>query len=201
MKALSFALVCGVLPALAAFPEARQNIRLDCGQRQATVVFKTDGAAIRKATPLCDCTRVQLNGTQLVATVDTSTFDADVQKQIDAVTEDGKRTRLTMCFEVPPAIVLSARSLIWPKGAAATPQVVTIRLPQGSPIGDIVDAGLSGTHFDFEPQTVKRGREYRLTVTPKTTEKSVLEKLVIKTDCADPRYAQRIIYLQVKAAK
>lgn len=194
-------LLLAALPTFAGFRQPTQTVKLTCGQTRATVVFETDGAGIRKTKPLCDCTKLQTSGTKLIAEVDTSTFDADVDKQIDVTTSDGLTTRLTMRFVVPPAIVLSARSLIWQKGAAPEPQVLTITLPAGSPIRSIKDAGLSGTNYDFAPETVERGREYRITVTPKSTEKGNLERLVIKTDCADKRYAQRIIYLQVKAGK
>lgn len=191
-------LLAAALPALAGFRQTTQTVKLTCGQTRATVIFETDGSGIRKTKPLCDCTKLQTSGTKLIAEVDTSTFDADVDKQIDVTTSDGFTTRLTMHFVVPPAIVLSARSLIWKKGAAPEPQVLTITLPAGSPIRSIKDAGLSGTNYDFTPETVEKGREYRLTVTPKSTEKGNLERLVIKTDCTDKRYSQRIIYLQVK---
>lgn len=186
------------LPTFAGFRQPMQTVKLTCGQTRATVVFETDGTGIRKTKPLCDCTKLQSAGTKLIAEVDTSTFDADTDKQIDVTTTDGLTTRLTMHFVVPPAIVLSARSLIWKKGTAPAPQVLTITLPEGSPIRAIKDAGLSGNNYDFEPETVSKGREYRLTVTPKDTAKGNLERLIIKTDCADKRYAQRIIYLQVK---
>lgn len=198
MKKLLLLLLAAALPCLAGFRQPVQTVKLTCGQTRATVVFETDGTGIRKTKPLCDCTKLQSSGTKLIAEVDTSTFDADVDKQIDVTTTDGLTTRLTMRFIVPPAIVLSARSLIWKRGDAPTPQVLTITLPDGSPIRSIKDAGLSGTNYDFVPETVTKGREYRITVTPKDTAKGNLERLVIKTDCPDKRYAQRIIYLQVK---
>lgn len=198
MRKLLVLSLAAALPCLAGFRQPTQTVKLTCGQARATVIFETDGTGIRKTKPLCDCTKLQSSGTKLIAEVDTSTFDADVDKQIDVTTTDGLTTRLTMHFVVPPAIVLSARSLVWKKGGAPVAQVLTITLPSGSPIRSIKDAGLSGTGYDFVPETVEKGREYRITVTPKDTSKGNLERLVIKTDCADKRYAQRIIYLQVK---
>lgn len=203
MKILLFPtlLLAAAMPALAGFPRPQQTVKLACGQKHATVLFETDGTSIRKTTPLCDCTKLQTKGTTLIAEVDTSTFDTDVDKQIDVTTSDGLTTRLTMHFIVPPAIVLSARSLVWAKGSEPAPQVLTITLPKGSPIRSIKDAGLSGENYDFLPETVDKGREYRITVTPKSTKKGNLERLVIKTDSPDKRYAQRIIYLQIKNAQ
>lgn len=197
MKALIVAFLAST-PALAAFPQPTQQVKLSYGQNQATVVFKTDGSAITKAKAHCDCTTLKNEGTRLIATVDTTKFDTKVDKTIDATTADGKTTRLTMRFEVPPAIIFSARSLQWKVGSQARPKILNITLPKGSPVSGVKDAGLNGKDFDYIPQTVTKGREYTITVTPLSTAKPTLNRLVIKTDSSDPRYAQHIIYLQVK---
>lgn len=198
MKAPFVILLLAALPCLAAFSQPKQSLRLEYGQKSATVVFETDGCSIRKTRALCDCTSLTTDGTRLIAVVDTSKFDTSVDKQIDVTTSDGLTTRLTMHFEVPPALILSARSLLWKQGDQPTPQQVRISLPQGSPVHAVKDAGLNGSAFDFTPETVVRGQEYRITVTPKSTEEPVLNRLVIKTDSTDPRFRQQIIYLQVK---
>lgn len=185
-------------PALAGFPQPTQQVKLNYGQQKATVVFTTDGSAVTKAKAHCDCTTLQREGTRLIAEVDTSKFEGKVSKTIDATTADGKTTRLTMQFDVPPAIVPSARSLQWQVGSKPIPKVLTITLPKGSPVKEINDAGLNGEAFDYRPQTVIKGREYRITVTPLSTAKPVLNRLVIKTDSTAPRYSQQIIYLQVR---
>ena len=197
MKSLLIPLLI-TAPVLAGFPQPTQQVKLRHGQKQATVVFKTDGSAITKAKAHCDCTTLKNEGTQLTATVDTTKFDTKVDKTIDATTADGKTTRLVMRFEVPPAIILSARSLQWKVGSKASPKVLTITLPQGSPVSGIKDAGLNGNDFDYIPRTTKKGQEYTITVTPLSTAKPTLNRLVIKADSSDPRYTQQIIYLQVR---
>ena len=186
------------LPALADFPQPQQSVKLAYSQQSAVVEFTTDGTAVTKAKPLCDCTTVTIQGNKLIARVDTSKFDQSVAKQIDATTADGKTTRLTMNFDVPAAIILSARSLVWKRGDKCTPQVLTITLPKGSPVTGIQEAGLSGDAFDYAPAKVKEGVKYTVTVTPRSTEKPVLNRLVITTATQDPRFARQIIYLQVK---
>lgn len=186
------------LPVAAAFKSTTQVVPLKFGQEQATVLFETAGEKIEEAEPHCDCTRVSISGSRLTATVDTSTFDRDVEKTIAAETEDGQEVTLRMQFRVPQAILLSARSLVWKRGAAPTPQVLRITLPKGSPITHITDAALSGDAFDYTPRVVKRGREYTVTITPRSTAAATLNRLVLTTDSADPRYKRQIIYLQVK---
>ena len=197
MKHLIF-LLLSVSPVLAGFPQPTQQVKLSYGQQKATVVFTTDGTAVTKAKAHCDCTTLRQEGTKLIAEVDTSKFEGKVSKTIDATTADGKTTRLTMQFKEPPAIVLSARSLQWKVGSTSAPKVLTITLPKGSPVKGISDAGLNGEAFDYRPQIITKGREYRITITALSTDKAVLNRLVIKTDSSDPRYAQQIIYLQVR---
>ena len=74
----------------------------------------------------------------------------------------------------------------------------TRTLPKGSPITHIADAALSGDAFDYSPKVVKRGKEYSVTITPRSTAKAALNRLVLTTDSPDPRYHRQIIYLQVK---
>ena len=187
-----------VLPAAAAFKSPTQVVPLQFGQQQATVIFETTGETIEDAEPHCDCTRIKLSGNKLTATVDTRTFDRDVEKTITAETENGEEVTLRMQFRVPQAIRLSARSLVWKRGAAPTPQVLRITLPKGSPITHITNASLSGDAFDYSPKVVKRGSEYTVTLTPRSTAKPTLNRLVLTTDSPDPRYHRQIIYLQVK---
>ena len=190
-------LLC-TLPAMATFKDTTQVVPLKFGQKEATVVFETTREDIDSAKPHCDCTRVQIKGSRLTAVVDTHTFDQDVEKTISAETADGKEVTLRMQFRVPQAMQLSARSLLWQRGAAPTPQVLRITLPKGSPITHITDAALSGDAFDYAPKVVKRGQEYTVTITPRSTEKATLNRLVLTTDSSDPRYHRQIIYLQVK---
>lgn len=186
------------LPALAGFKSTTQVVPLKFGQEQATVIFQTTGEEIENAEPHCDCTRVNISGSKLTATVDTRTFDRDVEKTIAAETADGKEVTLRMQFKVPQAIRLSARSLVWKRGSTPAPQVLRITLPQGSPVTHIADAALSGDTFTYTPKIVKRGREYTVAIIPRSTAKAALNRLILTTDSPDPRYHRHIIYLQVK---
>ncbi|MDO5464419.1 MAG: hypothetical protein Q4F40_05755 [Akkermansia sp.] len=185
------------VPALAGFSKTTQSVKLGYGQNEVKLVFTAD-TDIRRAKPHCDCTEVDIEGNRLVATVDTSKFEGQVEKTIDATTADGKTTRLTMRFTVPAAVQLSTRTLQWRVGAPATPQTLRITLPSGSPVRGVTEAALSGSDFDYDPRKGKRPGEFTVTVTPKSTARRVLNRLIIETDSADPRFSRYIIYLQVK---
>ena len=187
-----------VFPAAAAFKSPTKVVPLQFGQQSATVVFETSGEQIEEAEPHCDCTKVKVSGSRLTAVVDTRTFDRYVEKTISAETADGNEVTLRMQFRVPQAMQLSARSLVWKRNSAPVPQVLRITLPKGSPITHITNASLSSDAFDYSPKVVKRGSEYTVTITPRSTAKPALNRLVLTTDSPDPRYHRQIIYLQVK---
>ncbi len=184
-------------PAFAGFGKPVQAVQLKHGQNSVILTFEAD-SDIRKAKPHCDCTDVQLQGRRLIARVDTSKFEGQVEKTIDATTADGKTTRLTMRFSVPPALSLSTRSLQWKVGAAPTPQLLRISIPAGSPVQRVTEASLSGEAFLYDPRKGTRPGEFTVSVSPKSTAKRVLNRLIIHTDSPDPRFARYIIYLQVK---
>ena len=189
-----------LLTALTACADFRQPVRtipLDYGQKQVTLTFVAD-SPIRRATPNCDCTSIEIQGQQLEVRVDTSGFDGEVEKTIDATTADGRTTRLVMCFRVPPALVLSTKTLRWQRGAAANPVTLRLTIPKGSPITQVTEASLSGNAFDYDPRKGSNPREFLVIVTPKSTDRRLLNRLIITTDSADPRYRNYIIYLQVK---
>lgn len=181
----------------AAFREDTQVVQLSYGQREAVVVFIADGT-ITRSRSLCDCTRVSHSGNRLTATVDVSDFARSVRKQIEATTADGTISRLTMDIRVPQAVELSAQSLIWKVGSAAEEKLLQIRIPKGSPVRRIISADLSGDAFHYTTRTEEAGALYSVSVTPLSTQKRALNRLIIRTDSVDPRYAASIIYLSVQ---
>ncbi len=199
LKSAALLLFLSSLPAMAAFSSSVQEVKLQYGQKSVTVCFETeDGTTIKRARANCDCTELEYSGSRLVAKVDTSAFDAPVEKLIDVTTSDGRRTQLTMRFDVPLAVVFSAPSLVWQRNAAPKAQQIRIRIPKGSPVRGLKEAGLSGEDFIYEARTIRRGEEYLVIVTPRSTAKRCLNRLVIKMESDDPYFRQRILYLQVK---
>lgn len=184
-------------PAWAAFLSTERPVQLAYGQKSVDVVFESD-TPITRAKPLCECTTVRVEGTRLTAHVDTGGFTQDVEKQIEATTAEGKTTKLTMRFRVPQALSLSARSLVWHRGGPATPKTLRITIPKGSPVHKVTEASISGEAFDYTPRVVKDGAEYCVDITPRSTDKKTLNRLIIKTDSAEPRYAGIIVYLSIQ---
>lgn len=184
-----------LLPAI--FLNPVQKVPLTFGQREAVVVFDAD-TEIKAARSLCECTKVSIDKKKLIARVDVSGFAQDAKKEIEATTTDGKKVRLTMDIRVPQAIEINTRTLIWKTGAKAEARDVRVKIPAGSPVKKLSGADLSGDAFDYKAIIVKAGEEYCVRVYPKDTRKPVLNRLIIRTDSKDPRYAAYIVYLSVQ---
>lgn len=195
LAAVAWAVCAGA--AEAAFTHETQQVSLDYLQDEVTVVFETDGQAIRTVRPLCDCMTPSVQGKRLVVRVDTSSFDRDIEKQLDATLADGSRQRLTVQFRVPQLIEVSGRTLVWKLGSEPRPQVLRITLPKGSPVRELRRAELVGDAFVYEPAVVQEGLVYTVTIAPKSTARPALNRLQLVTDCDDYR-ARRVIFLQVK---
>lgn len=188
--------VCS-LPVYAGFAQPVQPVQLAYGQKQARVVFEAD-SPITHSRSLCDCTKVSHRGSTLVALVDVSDFAQSVQKQLEATTADGKTTRLTMDIRVPQAVEFNARSLVWKVGSPAETKTLRVRIPKGSPVRMLTSADISGDAFTYATGTTTPGAEYCVRVAPRSTQKPVLNRLIIRTDSSDARYAGYIIYLSVQ---
>ncbi len=199
-RATAAALLCLLpLPALAGFVQKEQTVQLHYAQDAATVEFCTgDGSTITKAKPLCDCMTLRTEGSRLVAQVNTSTFDATVDKLIEVSTSDGQRSTLTIRFEVPLAVIISSPSLVWQRGAEPTAQEFRLRIPEGSPVRGLRAANLMGKDFLYRAATITPGREYAITVKPHSTARRCMNRLFVEMEGPDPRYTRRILFLQVK---
>ncbi len=174
-----------------------QTVKLPFKHSRAQFVFEST-SPITYAKAHCECTTLKVEGKKIIATVDTTIFDQDAFRTISIRTQEGKSQTLTMRFVVPQALTLSAKSLRWARGSAPKAQSLRLRIPQGSPITALTEAGLKGKEFHYELKTHKKGRDYEIIITPLSCNKKVLNRLVIKTNASDPRYKQFIIYLQVK---
>lgn len=185
------------MPVQAGFLQPVQVVQLAYGQKQARVIFEADSSIIRSRS-LCDCTKVSHSGTTLIAVVDVSGFALSTQKQLEATTADGKVTRLTMDIRVPQAVEFSARSLIWKVGGPTESKTLRVRIPKGSPVRTLTKADISGDAFTYTTDTVTSGEEYSVSIIPRSTQKPVLNRLIIRTDSSDVRYAGYIIYLSIQ---
>ena len=63
---------------------------------------------------------------------------------------------------------------------------------------NLTTVDLTGDAFDYEPVTVKKGREYKIIVTPKSTVRPAFNTIWVRTDSAVPRYKRQMGFLAIK---
>lgn len=192
---LAMAVLCPLAQAQFAHPALKYNLQY--GQEWQNFTFTADGP-IASAKPNCDCTTVQIEGNILVAHVNTKDFTEDTQRSISVKMKDGRRCTIWVCFGIPQALTFSAKTLLWERGAAAAPQTIHIEIPKDSPVSKLKEAGLSGSDFTMDIKVNAKKRTYDITITPISTAKKRMNRLVIKTETKDERSSQYILYLRVK---
>ncbi len=200
MKAFLSTLFCLLVLcplALAQFAQPALKYHLKHGQEWQNFTFTAD-SPIASAKPNCDCTTVQIDGNLLIANVNTSDFTEDTERSISVRMKDGRRCTVWVCFGVPQAVIFSAKTLAWERNAAITPQTIHIEIPKDSPVAKLSEAGLSGSDFTMEIKSEPKKRTYDIAITPVSTAKKCMNRLVIKTQSKDERSSQYILYLRVK---
>lgn len=186
---------CPLAQAQFATPAIKYNLKH--GQEWQNFTFIAD-APISSAKPNCDCTTAEIDGNVLVAKVNVKDFTEDTERTISVRMKDGRKCTVWLYFGVPKAINFSATTLAWERGAAATPQSFHVSVPKGSPITKIAEVGISGSDFDMATVANHKKKTYDITITPLSTAKKVMNRLVIKTQSSDERSKQYILYLRVK---
>jgi hypothetical protein len=100
---------------------------------------------------------------------------------LDEDAEEKPSLRLTSRVHIPVLISLEPKTLAWELGGEPEPQVIKISMIEGETI-HVNGVSSSNPAFDCKLATVKDGREYKLTVTPKSVEKPAIAVIRIDTD-------------------
>lgn len=125
----------------------------------------------------CDCTTAGAKDNKLTyapgesgvisAVMKTGNFSGTVDKDM-TVHANGSAYKLVIRAQIPDIIRMEPRKLEWARGEAAAPKTIKITISKELPV-NLTTVDLTGDAFDYEPVTVKKGREYKIIVTPKST--------------------------------
>ena len=107
---------------------------------------------------------------------------------------------LTTKVTIPYLIAAFPQSLIWNIGEEPKSKVITIKVDNSEPI-KVIKHSCSSPQVDYTMETVKEGFEYKLTITPKSTEKVLFAALRLTTDSTNPRYKSVQTFITVKPEK
>ena len=114
--------------------------------------------------------------------------------------EEAPSIMLTTKVTIPYLIAAFPQSLLWNIGEELKPKFITIKVDNADPI-KVIKHSCSSPQIDYTMETVKEGFEYKLTVTPKSTEKVLFAALRLTTDSKNPRYKTVQTFITVKPEK
>ncbi len=160
---------------------------------------------IKRIKPHCECTeaRSERGNTvmpgqsgRILLKVDTKTFVGTVSKDVSVFTSDGTEHKIIVRVAVKEPVTVTPKALSWKQNGTAETRIITLTLAAGCPF-TLKRVSLVGSDFEYEPATVTPGKKYTVTVTPKSTGKKLINRLLIETDSKDPRYARIPVFLSI----
>jgi hypothetical protein len=89
--------------------------------------------------------------------------------------------QLTVTAHIPEVLKIRPTMVWWKRGEEATAKTVTVHVRADQP-ANLMQISFSAEGFDSSVKTIKPGREYQITVTPRQTEKPVVASMSIQTD-------------------
>ncbi|MEO1856647.1 MAG: DUF1573 domain-containing protein [Rubritalea sp.] len=180
--------------------------------------FSTEEVTVMRYDAPCTCMSAQLKGGTPIskngpvrfapgeegafkAIFELGNFKGTVDKKIvvwaKGDTEENPSIMLTTKVTIPYLIAAFPQSLLWNIGEELKPKVITIKVDNADPI-KIIKHSCSSPQIDYMLETVKEGFEYKLTITPKSTEKVLFAALRLTTDSDNPRYKTVQTFTTVK---
>lgn len=193
------------------FKETVVPVKVAPAQDSITAAFpftNTSGVpvTISKISVSCDCTTAGVRDNKLTyapgesgtvtAVMKTGNFSGTVDKDM-TVHANGSAYKLVIRAQIPDIIRMEPRKLEWTKGAPATPKTIHITISKELPV-NLTTVDLTGDAFDYDPVTVQKGKEYKIIVTPKSTDKPAFNTIWIRTDSTVPRYKRQMGFLTIK---
>lgn len=193
------------------FKETMVPVKVAPDQDSITATFpftNTSGApvTISKIHVSCDCTTAGAKDNKLTyapgesgaisAVMKTGNFSGTVDKDM-TVHANGSAYKLVIRAQIPDIIRMEPRKLEWTKGETAAPKTIRITISRDLPV-NLTTVDLTGDAFNYEPVTVKKGREYKIIVTPKSTDKPAFNTIWVRTDSTVPRYKRQMGFLTIK---
>jgi len=130
------------------------------------------------------------------------TFDGEVTKQVVVVSDDPDQKEITLALKVtiPPLYKVEPEHVIWTVGDEAKGKTMKFTI-----LGDkeVTVTGLASSRDSVtaELKEIKKGREYQITLTPKTTEDAMLGVLRVETNAPFPRYQKRLLFFSITKQK
>ena len=130
------------------------------------------------------------------------TFEGEAAKQVVVTTDDPAQPEITLTVKVtiPAVYKVEPESVAWDVGEEAKAKKIKFTILDEKPIA-VTGLVSSRENMNAEVKEVKKGREYEITLTPKTTAEPMLGVLRVETDAPYARYQKKLLFFNVKRPK
>lgn len=127
-----------------------------------------------------------------------STFVGRHEKFITVSTDDPKQPEWQVNFilDVPAVVDIKPKNLQWFIGDKPVQKACLVKFTGAEPM-KIVQITPTRENVDFEWKEIKEGREYLITVTPKSTKDVTMGALKIETNSAIAKYRYQLAFFTI----
>lgn len=125
-------------------------------------------------------------------------FVGEHEKIVRITTDDPEQTTWDVPFllHVPEVVSIEPKNVQWWVGEDPSPKPILVKMT-GEEAMKITNITSTRESVSFAWKEVKPGREYMVTVTPKTTEDVVIGALKIETDSKVQKYARQLAFFSI----
>lgn len=133
-----------------------------------------------------------------VARFKVSSFVGRHEKVLHIYTDhpDEQDKVVTFVIDIPAIVMVEPDILEWIIGGKTDPQSFTVKIAGPDPI-KITEITSSRETVKGEIKEITAGREYRITLTPTTTESYLLGFITMKTDSKIPKYQRQMAFFNI----
>lgn len=188
------------------------DYQAEAGQKEMTAVFvaKNPGTAPVTLTQLesnCSCLSVEADvreippggEAKITAVFDIAKLSGEAEKSVYVRTDLGgsKETRLAVRVSIPAIVSLEPMTVKWTHGEKPAPREILFKVLRDKPIR-ITEATSSRDSVSATLETIEEGREYRIILTPESTDSTLLGFVRIVTDCELEQYQRQLAYFAIQ---
>ncbi len=127
-----------------------------------------------------------------------SSFVGRHEKSVTVATDDPAQPKWDIPFvlDVPAVVEIEPKTLQWWLGEEAVEKSCVVKMLGDQPLR-ITGVTSTRESVEFKSEEIKPGREYRITVKPKSTDEPLMGALKIETDSAIPKYQRQLAFFSV----
>lgn len=127
-----------------------------------------------------------------------STFVGRHEKLITALTDDPQQKEwvITFILDIPAVVEIEPKTMQWWVGDEPVEKTTKVTMNAGTPM-TIKNITATRDNVEFSWKEITPGREYLVTVKPKSTKDVTLGALKIETDSTIPKYQRQLAFFSI----